>query len=57
MKSKIVFERSKIKGKYQVLCGKCNLQKGGSFDYTNPQVRAYLKIFIENLQDIIKIYE
>lgn len=43
--------------KYQTLCMKCNHEKGGIVDYSNPVVRAWLKVYIENIQDIINIYE
>ncbi len=43
--------------RFETLCQKCNLKKGGKIEYNNPVVRAYLSMFIENVQDIIDIHE
>lgn len=44
-------------GLYQTLCRKCNSLKSGIIDFSNPMIRAYVKQFVENVQEIIKIHE
>lgn len=39
--------------KYQTLCKKCNLNKGGKIDWSNEVVRDYLRKFALTILDVL----
>lgn len=42
--------------RYQTLCKKCNMEKGGYFDFSDEKVRTYIRLFICALETELMKY-
>jgi len=41
----------------EMICGSCNVRKGGELDYSNIKVRMFMLWFVEKIMDKLNEYE